>query len=72
MNILIILLWIVLSTMAFLPYAAQLEPLATEDKIMCIFIFAVGGPFFAVAEILGDMLTYILGDGWNDENPKGH
>ncbi len=68
MNIIIIILWVILSTIAFVPYAPIIQKLAIWDKVLCIIIFIIGGPFFAVANILEEMLTTILGEGWDDDD----
>ena len=66
MNILIIILWFVLSAMAFSPYVEQIANLKVEEKIICILIFILGGPFFVISELLSDMLNLFIGDDDND------
>ena len=43
------------------------------DKIVVIIIFLIGGPIFTIANVLEEMLSYFLPEGWDDKDDfKGH
>ena len=49
-------------------YAGCCVDLKLWEQILCATIFLIGGPFFAVAQILEAVLSAILPEGWdNDE-----
>lgn len=70
-NIIISILWGILSGVAiieYLPYAKELKGL---DLIIFFFIFLIGGPIFGANQILTTLLDCILPEGWDDDD-KGY
>ena len=70
-TIIICILWMVLSILAFSEYADSCGGLSSADMLLVSLIFIIGGPFFAIANILTMILDSILPDGWDDDD-KGH
>ena len=70
-TIIICILWMVISTLAFLEYSDYCGELIFSEMIIVSLIFIVGGPFFAIANILTLILSCILPEGWDDDD-KGH
>ena len=70
-TIIICILWMVISTLAFLEYSDCCSGLIFSEMIIVSLIFIVGGPFFAITNILTLILSCILPEGWDDED-KGH
>lgn len=62
------ILWITLSLTAminYLPYAKNLKGL---NLVIFFLVFAIGGPFFGINQILTSLLDCILPEGWDDDN----
>ena len=69
-TIIICILWMVLSILAFSEYADCCGGLTFSEMIIVNLIFIVGGPFFAIVNILTLILDSIFLEGWDDD--KGH
>lgn len=66
-------LWGIISLIMFLGTVPYCKDLSKADKILVCFIFIIGGPFFAVSNILETLLSTILPEGWDDEDDfKGY
>ena len=69
----IISLWGIISLTMFVGTAPYCKDLKKEDKILVAFIFLIGGPFFAVSNVLQELLNSILPEGWSDDDDfKGY
>ena len=67
-RIIIILLWFGFSAIAAIEYAPFYKDLSIKHKFFIIIIFAIGGPIFALNNVLTSLLDCILPEGWdNDE-----
>lgn len=73
-NILIsVLLWTIISLVVFAQYAHNCAGLPIGKKMGIVIVFIVGGPFFAIANILEILLDIMMPEGWSDdEDFKGH
>lgn len=73
MPLIIFRLWGIISLIMFMGTAPYCKDLGKADKILVCFIFIIGGPFFAVSNILETLLSTILPEGWDDKNDfKGY
>ena len=66
-GIIVLILWAVLSLLVMIQYAPACKELSNNDKLIVGIIFMVGGPFFAIANILEALLDCFLPEGWGDE-----
>lgn len=67
-NVIIAILWLVLSSISiteYLPYAKQLKGV---DLIIFVLVFLIGGPVFGINQILTTLLDCILPEGWDDDD----
>lgn len=69
---LILILWFILSSLALIQYGAYCSELNNIDKMIVMIIFLIGGPFFALVNILTAILDLILPEGWDDDDFKGY
>lgn len=46
--------------------------LSLKDKLIVFFIFIIGGPFFAIVNILEAILNAIFPEGWDDDDSGGN
>ena len=69
--IIIAILWFTFAALAAIEYAPYCYELPKKDKFIVILIFCIGGPFFAISNILTALLDCILLEGWDDDDPKG-
>ena len=60
-------LWAVLSLLVMIQYAPACKDLSNNDKLIVGIIFMIGGPFFAIANVLEALLDCFLPKGWNDD-----
>ena len=68
-TLIIAILWGVLSTLAFMPNASTVHNLEKDsDKMLAICIFLIGGPFFAISNILEELLESICTGGWGGDD----
>lgn len=68
-GIIIMVLWAALSLLAMIQYAPACKDLSTNDKFIVGIIFIVGGPFFAITNILETLLDCFLPEGWDENGP---
>jgi hypothetical protein len=66
-GIIVLILWAVLSLLVMIQYAPACKELSNNDKLIVGIIFMVGGPFFAIANVLEALLDCFLPEGWGDE-----
>lgn len=66
--IITVILWGVLSLIMYIPHIPFTKDLDESDKSLVIFIFLLGGPFFAIANILEQLLDNILPPGWGGDD----
>ena len=71
--LLFLFLWGVISLTMFIGIAPYCKNLTKQEKNMIYIIFIIGGPFFAISNILQELLNTILPEGWDNENDfKGY
>lgn len=70
-NIIIAILWVTLAALAAIEYAPYCYELSKKNQFIVVLIFCIGGPFFAISNILTALLDCILPEGWDDDDPKG-
>lgn len=63
---LISILWGIMSLLVMIQYAPLCKDLPNGDKLTVGLIFLVGGPFFAIANVLEALLDCYLPEGWDD------
>lgn len=66
-GIIVLILWAVLSLLIMIQYAPACKELSDNDKLIVGIIFMIGGPFFAIANVLEALLDCFLPEGWGDE-----
>lgn len=66
-GIIVLVLWAVLSLLVMIQYAPACKELSDNDKLIVGIIFIIGGPFFAIANVLEALLDCFLPEGWGDE-----
>lgn len=64
---LISILWGIMSLLVMIQYAPLCKDLPDGDKLAVGLIFLVGGPFFAIANVLEALLDCYLPEGWDDD-----
>ena len=68
-GIIIILLWGVISTLEFIEYIPFIKEIKSNyDKFIVLLIFLIGGPFFAITNVLNYVLNVLMPEGWDDED----
>ena len=68
-TIIIMILWSAMSLLVMIQYAPACRELPTQDMILVGIIFIVGGPFFAIANVLEALLDCLLPEGWDEDGP---
>ena len=68
-GIIIMILWAAMSLLVMIQYAPACRDLSMNDKLIVGIIFMIGGPFFAIANILEAILDCYLPEGWGDDGP---
>lgn len=68
MQILLIIFWMVLSTIAFAQYREFCQGLTFGQLLAVFLVFIIGGPFFAITNILTMILDCIFPEGWDDDD----
>lgn len=64
----ILILWATMSLLVMMEYASVCKDLDLMDKFLAGIIFIIGGPIFAMGNILEAMLDCILPEGWDDNS----
>lgn len=67
-RVMVIILWTIISMIIMIEYAPACKDLSISDQLIVIFIFIIGGPIFAAANILEAILNCILPEGWDDDD----
>ena len=67
--IIIMILWATMSLLVMIQYAPYCKELPTQDMILVGIIFIIGGPFFAIANVLEALLDCFLPEGWDEDGP---
>lgn len=68
-GIIIVLLWGVISTLEFIEYVPSIKEIKSKyDKFIVLLIFLIGGPFFAITNVLNYVLDILMPEGWDDED----
>ena len=69
-GIIVLVLWAVLSLLVMIQYAPACKELSDNDKLIVGIIFMIGGPFFAIANVLEALLDCFLPEGWDEDGPQ--
>lgn len=64
-----LILWATTSLLVMIQYAPYCKGLSAFDKGVVGIIFIIGGPFFAIANVLEAVLDCYLPEGWDDDGP---
>lgn len=67
-HIIIVILWFAFAALAAIEYAPYCYELSKKNQFIVVLIFCIGGPFFAISNILTALLDCILPEGWDDDN----
>lgn len=68
-GIIIVLLWGVISTLEFIEYVPFIKEIKSKyNKFIVLLIFLIGGPFFAITNVLNYILDILMPEGWDDED----
>ena len=63
--IIIMILWATMALLVMIQYAPACKDLSNNDKLIVGIIFIVGGPFFAIVNVLEALLDTIMPEGWD-------
>lgn len=66
--IIIVSLWGILSTLAFMEYVDAAKDLKGWNQFFFFLIFIIGGPVFGINQILTALLDILLPEGWDDDD----
>ena len=69
-GIIIAVLWAVCSLLVMIQYAPFCKDMPEGDFLLAGIIFIIGGPFFAIVNVLEGLLDIIMPEGWDDETPR--
>ena len=69
-GLIIIILWAAMALLVMTQYAHACKDLSSNDKLIVGIIFMIGGPFFAIANILEALLDCFLPEGWDEDGPS--
>lgn len=64
-NIIIIILWATCSLLVMIQYAPYCQEMPFGDYMLAGIIFIIGGPFFAIVNVLEALLDTIMPEGWD-------
>lgn len=67
--IIITILWSVCSLLVMIQYAPYCANMPTMDYFIAGIIFIIGGPFFAIVNVLEGILDTIMPEGWDSGTP---
>ena len=68
-GIIIAVLWAVCSLLVMIQYAPFCKDMPEGDFLLAGIIFIIGGPFFAIVNVLEGLLDIIMPEGWDNETP---
>ena len=66
-SIIIAILWSVCSLLVMTQYAPFCKDMPMGDFLLAGIIFIIGGPFFAIVNVLEAMLNCIMPEGWDQD-----
>lgn len=70
-SIIIAILWATCSLLIMIQYAPYCSEMPIGDYLIAGIIFIIGGPFFAITNVLESILDVIMPEGWdNDDGPR--
>lgn len=69
-GVVIAVLWAVCSLLVMIQYAPFCADMPTKDFYLAGLIFIIGGPFFAIVNVLEGLLDTIMPEGWDNETPR--
>ena len=64
-NIIIAILWATCSLLVMIQYAPYCQEMPVGDYMLAGIIFIIGGPFFAIVNVLEALLDTIMPEGWD-------
>lgn len=67
-SIIIMVLWSVCSLLVMIQYAPYCKDMPRADFMLAGIIFIIGGPFFAIVNVLEGLLDIIMPEGWDDDS----
>ena len=67
MEIIIAILWSIMSLLVMIQYAPYCKELSEGDQLIVGIIFIIGGPFFAITNVLTAILDCYLPEGWDSD-----
>lgn len=70
-GIIIAILWATCSLLVMIQYAPFCQNMPVSDYMLAGLIFIVGGPFFAITNVLEALLDTIMPEGWDNDNGTG-
>lgn len=65
--VLVLILWAIMALITFIQYAPVCKELKKIDFIIVSLIFIIGAPFFMIVNILEEILSCFLPDGWDND-----
>ena len=68
-GIIIAVLWAVCSLLVMIQYAPFCKDMPEGDFLLAGIIFIIGGPFFAIVNVLEGLLDIIMPEGWDNGTP---
>ena len=68
-GVVIAILWAVCSLLVMIQYAPFCKNMPEGDFLLAGIIFIIGGPFFAIVNVLEGLLDIIMPEGWDDGTP---
>lgn len=70
-SIIIAVFWSVCSLLVMVQYAPMCADMPTKDWLLAGVIFIIGGPFFAIVNVLESILDTIMPEGWDNDVGTG-
>lgn len=67
-SIIITILWATCSLLVMIQYAPFCQNMPTGDYLLAGIIFIIGGPFFAIVNVLEAILDTIMPEGWDQDD----
>lgn len=67
-DIIIAILWFICSAMCLIQFLPACKQISKLDSVIVFFICLIGGPIFALNNILTELLNLILPEGWDDDD----
>jgi 4-hydroxybenzoate polyprenyltransferase len=69
-GLIVMILWATMSLLVMIQYAPYCKELPVNDRLIVGLIFIIGGPFFAIANVLEALLDCFLPEGWDEDGPS--